>query len=128
MLFQGMSYKLVGVSVRFFGSVRYLSVGSDCEIVRVDDIGEVVDDDTADEEFGVVNYVVEGDIGGVYYCDVYSGRMSCESKVQSVDGIIGECGKCGVTIKMRKCIKGVMARVTVSKDGKNLMLFSGVIH
>ena len=50
--------------------------------------------------------------------------------MQSVDGIIGECGKCGMTIKMKKCIKCVTARVVVSgKDGKNhnLMLFSDVI-
>ena len=112
-LLQDMSYKLVAASVRVYGGVRYVSVGNDCEVVRVDGIGEVVDDDTADEEFCVVNYVVEGDIDGMYF-----------------DGIIGECGKCGMTSKMKKCIKCVTARVVVSgKDGKNhnLILFSDVI-
>ena len=48
-LAEGSSFKLVNVSVRIDDDLRYLSVGSNCEIVRIDDIGEVVEDD-ADED------------------------------------------------------------------------------
>lgn len=125
-LVQDLSYKLVGVSVCDYGCVRYLSVGTECEIVSVDDIGEVVEDDTRDEEFACVNYVFEGDVDGVYYCDEYFSCMSFKLKVQSADGIVGECGKCGMTVKMNKGLKCVTAHVVVcGNDGKNhnLMLF-----
>ena len=62
MLLQDTSYELVGVQVHV---LEVLNIGTECEIVSIDDIGDVIDDNTTNEEFGVVNYVVEGDIDGV---------------------------------------------------------------
>ena len=51
-MIKGESYKLIGVTVRSFRGVNYLSVGKDCEIVGVNDIGvtAMVEDDLEEKE------------------------------------------------------------------------------
>ena len=46
------------------------------------------------------------------------------------DGVIGECGKCGLLVKLKKSEKCVSARVLVTdKQGRShtLMLFNDVV-
>lgn len=87
-----------------------------------DDIGEVLEED-AEEEHGIVNRVVEGDIDGVLGCEGYESCMGCKSKVKSADGLIGKCSKCGMMQKMKKCRMMMTARVIVSGvDGKSYVL------
>ena len=54
--------------------MKYLSVGKDCEIVDVDDIGEtaVVEDGDLEEK-GICRKVIEGEIDGVKFADEYDG-------------------------------------------------------
>ena len=67
---EGQSYRLVGVSIHSFRGVNVVSVGGDCKIEDVDDIGEMVEVQKGElQETGVVKKVVEGEIDGVVYCD-----------------------------------------------------------
>ena len=128
-LAEGSSYKFVNVSVRIYDDLRYLSVGSNCEIVRIDDIGEVVEDDADEDQCCVGNYIVEGDIDDVFYCDEYFGCTPCNKKL-AVNDAIGECSKCGLTVKIKKALKCANACILVcDKNGTshNLTLFNEVI-
>ena len=52
-------YKIIGASVRSFRGVSYLSVGGDCTIESVNEIGEIAEVEEGDlEESGVVRKVV----------------------------------------------------------------------
>ena len=44
--------------------------------------------------------------------------IGCKSKVDSSDGIVGECKKCGMLMKMKRGVKSVIAKVFVSDGGK----------
>ena len=104
------TYKLLRVSVRSFRGVSYLSVGGDCAIEMMDDIGEVAEVEEGDlEKRGVVRKTVEGEIDGVLYSNEYAGRLACSAKVKSDDNLLDECTKCVMLMKISKCSKFVMA-------------------
>ena len=83
------------------------------------------------EENSVVKKIVEGDIVGVRNSDDYIGCFACNAKVKTDDdNVLGECTKCGMLVKVSKCKRLMVARVTVSgKDGKMhaLTMFNDVI-
>lgn len=114
-----------------FRGVNYLSVGAECAIEGVDDIGEVEEmQEGVLEERGVVRKVVEGEIDGVLCTEEYVGCMACKAKVQSEDGVLAECTKCGMIMKVTKCTKFMTARVSVGgRDGKvhTLTMFDSVV-
>ncbi len=76
-----------------------------------EDIGEVVND-SADKGPGGAK-VITGEIVAVISCDSYNSCRSCKSKVTSDNGMIGECTKCGLKLKMSKCAKSVAARLLI---------------
>ena len=45
---------------------------------------------------------MEGEIDAVEFCDEYVECIGCKSKVDSSDGIVGECKKCGMLMKMKR--------------------------
>ena len=95
--------------------VSYLSVDGDCTIESVDEIGEIVEVEEGDlQESSVVRKVVEGEIDGVLYSDEYCGCIACNGKVKSEDDMLGECTKCGMLMKLKKCKKLATARVAES--------------
>ena len=98
------SYKLFAVGVRAFAGVKFLSVGVNCVIEKVDDIGEVAEVESEDEEGGIVKWVVGGDIDGVLSAEEYLGCISCNAKVKIVSVAVGECTKCGSVLKDRKSV------------------------
>ena len=102
-LLEEKSYKLSYVSVKQWDGVKYLSVSEGSEIVCVDDIGDVAEIECGDEDNIVACHVVEGEIDAVEYCDEYVECIGCKSKVESSDGIVGECKKCGMLMKMKRC-------------------------
>ena len=106
-----------------------MAVVKKCEIVSCDDIGDVLEEDV-DEEHGIVSRVVEGEIDAVLSCEGYESCMGCKSKVIIRDGVIGECSKCGMMQKIKKCRKLMTAKVIVSTvDGKShvLTMFDEVV-
>ena len=129
---EGESYKLTSVSVRSYRGVSFLSVGGDCTIEGVSDIGEIAELHEDDlEDCRVVRKVVDGEIGGVLYSEEYAGCLGCSAKIQSDDGVLAECMKCGMLMKLSKCGKFLTARVSVDGlDGKKYMLtmFNDIIR
>ena len=109
----------------------FLSVGEDCKIEDVDDIGEMAEVQEGElQESGVVKKVAEGEIDGVVYCDEYAGCIGCSAKIRSEDEIVADCIKCGMVMKVSKCKKLVTARVSVGgRDGKvhTLTMFNSAI-
>ena len=128
---EGKSYKLIGLTVRSFRGINYLSAGKDSHIENVTDIGETAQLEDGDlEEKGIVRKVVEGEIDGVLYTDDYEGCIGCNAKVKANDDVVAECTKCGMLMKRSKCKKFLTARVVVvSSDSKHhtLMLFNNVL-
>ena len=97
---EGKSYKLIGLTVRSFRGINYLSAGKDSHIENVTDIGETAQLEDGDlEEKGIVRKVVEGEIDGVLYTDDYEGCISCNAKVKANDDVVAECTKCGMLMK-----------------------------
>ena len=129
-LLEEKSYKLSYVSVKQWDDIKYLSVSGGSEIVCVDDIGDVAEIECGDEDTIVACRVVEGEIDAVEFCDEYVECIGCKSKVDSSDGIIGECKKCGMLMKMKKGVKSVVAKVFVSDGGKmnSVTLFDSVLR
>lgn len=59
-----------GRKCSFIQGDNYLSVGGDCVIEDVDDIGEVTDVEESDlQETGVMRNVIHGEIDGVLYSE-----------------------------------------------------------
>ena len=128
---EGGSYQLVGVAVRSFRGVNYLSVGADSEVVCVDDIGETAAINDSDlTEQGITRKVIKGEIDGVHYSEEYEACISRCAKVKGDDNVLAECGKCGMSMKRSKCKNLVTARVSVTgSDGKlhTVTMFDDVI-
>ena len=118
--------------MRSYRGVVYLSVGKDCEILSVEDIGETAEIEESDlEEKGIVRKVVEGEIDGVMYGEEYEGCISCSAKVTGDDEVAAECTKCGMWMKRSKCKRLLTARVVVNgSDGKShtLMMFTDALR
>ena len=62
--------------------LKYLSVGGNCKVVSIDDIGDVVEE-SGDGEGGIASRAVEGEVDGVVSCEEYAGRLVCTAKVKS---------------------------------------------
>ena len=113
----------------------HLVIGADIECGQEDTI---VDEDSfaachlvigADIECGQEDSVVKGEIDAVELCDEYVGCIGCRSKVETSDGIVGECKECGMLMKMKRGVKSVVAKVLVF-DGEKMTrvtLFDSVL-
>ena len=97
--------------------MNFRSVGKGSEVVEVDDIGEVAKvEDRRLEEEGIMRKVEIGEIDDVVNCDEYEACAACNGKVKVLDELFGECGKCGMMRKHKKCKKLTTARVTVTGE------------
>ena len=111
----GGSYRLEDVTVRSFNGVKYVSVSEKSRIVKVDDVGEVVDEDVAEGSGGML--VVKGEVTGVSPVDEYRSCMNCKgSKVVELSELVGECRKCGMQIKLRKCAKCMVVQLVIEDE------------
>ena len=110
------SYKLIGIGVCAYGSRNFLSLGVNCIIEKVDDISEVTENDSDDEDGGIVKRVVVGEIDAVLSAEEYLGCLCCNGKMKNVNEVVGECPKCGSLVKTMKCMKKMMAKVVISGD------------
>ena len=94
-------YRFSNVTVREYGCEKYLSLSEMSEIQKIDDIGEVVllSDDEDSSQGG--NNLVEGEIVAILTTNEYYSCISCKGKVTTVNGVIGECGKCHAKMKLK---------------------------
>jgi len=105
------SYKLSKATVRSFNSRKYLSVGEGCHIVEIEDIGNVIDDETAESESGRAK-VVKGDIVAVTSLDLYKGCRNCNAKVVDNNAnAMAVCSKCSTKMKVARCTNQKVANV-----------------
>lgn len=106
-------------------------MGQKCEVIPIDNIGEAVHvEDRELENDGYVNRIIEGEIDAVKCCDENYSCISCKEKVRVVDDICGECSKCRMLLKLKKCPKALSAKVGVTEvDGvvHNIMMFDNTV-
>ena len=79
--------------------MKFLSVGANCVIEKVTDIGDVAEVESDDGEGGIVKRVVVGEIDGVLSAEEYRCSL-CNTRVRNVSDIVGECSKCGIVVKI----------------------------
>lgn len=121
------SYRFNNVTVRSFNGVKYLSLSEASTITAIDDIGEIVEEYPNE---GQTLKVVEAEIHGVLNIEEYKSCMSCQAKVVEVNMGIGQCGKCGMKMKITRCENSTVARLllTDTDDNKHkVTAFSKVI-
>ena len=85
--------------MREYAGTKYISISS---ISEISDIGDTVDDNS-DDELPVGRECIEGEITAVLNVNQYSSCINCKAKVNNINEVIGECTKCGATLKMSKC-------------------------
>ena len=110
-LAEGSSYKLAGVTVKAFGGTTYLSVGENCNVSKVDDIGQVADVEVTETKSLKVKLMLSHTARNT--------MVVLSVKPRSSDNYItGTCSKCGALMKLTKCIKYATAQVVVTAKDK----------
>ena len=111
-LMVGSSYKLISVGVRCFNNINYLSVSGDSQILPTSDIGDV---EAGDVDRLVMSHIIEGETIAAR-CIEYSGCSTCKVKIYTIDGLVGECSKCRLMVKMTKCSKFFTTNIRVNDN------------
>ena len=90
-------YEFKHVTIKSFSGAKYLSLSERSSVVKITDIGEVVDTVASETE-------IEGEIIGVISCETYNSCRSCKGKaVETHNQAILECTKCAIKIKATRC-------------------------
>ena len=108
------TYHMENLTTRMFDGKKYVSVSANTTIAQVDDIQTVAVPDLND--VGVKRFV--GEIAGVMTMNEYFGCIACNGKVNQQDSssLIGECTKCSMKIKIKKCAVKRVAKVKIIKS------------
>ena len=89
-------------------------------------MAEVESDD--EEGDGIVKKIVMGEVDGVLCCEEYPSCISCRAKIKCVNEVVGECMKCGMVSKMKRCKMVSMAKVVVGgQDDKSYVVTTEVL-
>ena len=119
-------YKLS--KVRSFNNRKYLSFGEGCEI---EDIGNVIDDESPESESGRAK-VVKGNIVAVILLDLYKGCRNCNAKVvDSSASTVVVCSKCNTKMKLAGCTNQGIANVIledIDKKEYRVTIFNDVLE
>ena len=130
LLQENKSYELSKVTVRSFNGAKYLSVGEGCGINQIEDVGDVIDDESAESGSGGAK-VVKGDIVAVVSLDLYKGCRNCNAKVANTSTVFGVCTKCNTKMKLTRCANQSVANVILEDlDGKEyrVAIFNDVLE
>ena len=131
LLQENKSYELSKVTVRSFNGAKYLSVGEEgCGINQIEDVGDVIDDESAESGSGGAK-VVKGDIVAVVSLDLYKGCRNCNAKVANTSTVFGVCTKCNTKMKLTRCANQSVANVILEDlDGKEyrVAIFNDVLE
>ena len=122
---EGQSYHLKSVAVRQYKNKKYMStLEHTTDFEKINDIG-AVNDRCVTTEGKIVR-----EISRVLSFERYLSCPECNSKVQQMDTICGECTKCSGAVKLSKCPGNMIAKVKLEDDEGKLHLatmFTNVI-
>jgi len=111
------SYKICNATVRSINGSKYISIGENCAIKEIEDIGEVIDDVNIEDPPGAAQVII-GEIVAVIAMDEYKSCRNCTAKVIEEGGklAMGVCSKCNTKMKLSKCNKQCVAHVIVEDE------------
>ena len=107
---EDMSYKFTNVTVRSFNGAKYLSIGENCSVEKIEDIGDVIDDANPEGDLGRAK-VVKAEIVVVIGVTVYKSCRYCNGKVIDRNTAVGVCSKCNTKMKIARCGNHSVANV-----------------
>ena len=115
---EGKSYRLSNVVVSCYQSSKYLSLPKGATIIECADLGDVAEDDLA-EDFVTV---IDAEVVGVLTLGSYPAciAQACKSKVTPTSGKLGCCSKCEMMQHIERCKKQLSAKVVIA-DGANYL-------
>ena len=117
------------VIVHCYNNIKYFSFTSQSTLEQVGDIGTVSEVESDDVDREIVSHCITGEIVAAK-CFNYSGCSVCKLKIETSDGMFGECSKCHMMMKMSKCPKSFTANVRVIDSKSKLhdvKMFNDVI-
>ena len=110
---EGLSYHLKTVAVRQCKNQKYMStLEHTTDFEKINDIGPINDPCVTTET------KIVGEISRVLLFERNLSCPECNSKVQKIDSICGECTKCSGTVKLSKCCGNINAKVKLEDEGK----------
>ena len=125
----GKSYKLVGVTLRSFNGVKYLSGSENSVFTEIEEIGDVehvINVYVLDEEQTLCK-VICGEVVMVTSVKEYMSCMTCKCKIELLSELIGQCKKCEGKIKLSRCPKSCAVHFVFQDDNEqkyNLTVFN----
>ena len=130
MIKDGKSYKFGNVTVRTFNAAKFISLGENCVIEEIDDIGNVVDDEDPEDGVRRANVVKAEIVGIICNVDTYKSCRSCSGTIIETDAPIGVCSKCNSKMKIARCSNHRVVNVMLlDENDKEYMVtvFSDII-
>ena len=118
------SYCITNATVRSFNGEKYVSIGQQCEITMIQDIGQVIDSENPEGSSGRAK-VIKAEIVTVITIDIYKSCSNCFAKVPPTESLLVVCQKCNAKMKLAKmklakCPHQSVANVILEDDTKKL--------
>ena len=97
----------------FLMILKHLSFSEGTTVTLVEDIVEIADSPLAKDGqlYQEKNLVLEGEIVGIISVEEYMCCVGCKEKVVRETGVMGECSRCKMKVKISRCKTGVTAHV-----------------
>ena len=106
---EGGSYELSNLVVRSYLGDKYLSMPKEgAQIKEIDDIGEVHEDDEAEQYITLTGV----EVAAVVSLDTYLACLVCKSKIKPTTDQLGRCTKCDALQALKHCNKQWNAKLT----------------
>ena len=106
---EGQSYHLISVAVRWYNNQKYMST--------LEHTTDWEDQWHWCRKWPMCYYrKIVGEISHVLSFEHYLSCPECNSKVQEIDTICGECTKCSGAVKLSKCPGNMIAKVKLEDD------------
>lgn len=106
------SYQITDVNVCQFGGSKYISVSATSQITVIDDLGEVIGNEGLVEISSGFKHIT-GDIIAVISFAEYPSCITCKSKVDKINDLLGKCTKCGMSLKWSRCTTSQAAKFII---------------
>jgi len=124
------SYKITNATIRTFNGEKYISIGQKSKIAIIEDIGEVIDNESPQGSSGRAK-VVTSDIISVAKVDEYKSCYNCTAKLSNSDTPLIVCQKFNAKMKVTRCPSQRMADITLENDSKkayHVTIFNDVLE